>query len=597
MNKLKKIHLIFITIIVIFIIATIALIKTDTINKIFNKMYKQEETRLIQLDVTSVTEKTDSKVYSLTFIALNSDDKIKYIEYPEQNDKKDFSVEINEDGREKVAIDYEIGNNEELKPFKVTTLSGKTEEKEIGYRITYNYNGGEHETETVKNVIETKALIRTEPITRDGYAFYGWSENQNAIYPDYFENYKYDNSEKKEQVTLYAVWKKQTDNIQIATIENESLIGEISKLTESGDKTITVNDTNYDTDVIYINDNLILDGQTQVEGATLSNNVYTFGKTTDIGTASTNATKTVILKVTGNLTVNMGVTLTTVGSNYGGPKGLVLYCGGELLNNGIITMTARGAKATGQNVYLWQNEIENYEYVPATGATGGAAASSTSNNTAYNGKVGNNGTTRQTGGGGTGAMRTWKYRTTSSAGGTGTSYSGGSGSGAANSDGTYGGTATSGAGSSAGGAGGNGAVNSSNTSGYGQISMGGTGNPSGSYKNYRISPVNYVSRNGTGGLLIIYANSLYNNYQISADGVSSSTANRSNSNGRIDTGGASGGGSINIFFDSIQRKGIITANGGASIYGEGGNAGGAGGNGSVSLGNISSKMYTEYIEE
>ncbi len=36
-------------------------------------------------------------------------------------------------------------------------------------------------------------------------------------------------------------------------------------------------------------------------------------------------------------------------------------------------MTARGAKAEGQNVYLFKNIEGNFEYVPAVGGTGGIA--------------------------------------------------------------------------------------------------------------------------------------------------------------------------------------------------------------------------------
>ena len=34
-------------------------------------------------------------------------------------------------------------------------------------------------------------------------------------------------------------------------------------------------------------------------------------------------------------------------------------------------MTARGAKAEGQNVYLFKNSDDSFEYVPATGGNGG----------------------------------------------------------------------------------------------------------------------------------------------------------------------------------------------------------------------------------
>ena len=75
----------------------------------------------------------------------------------------------------------------------------------------------------------------------------------------------------------------------------------------------------------------------------------------------------VILKIDGDLTVNSGITFTACKSDngYGGPKGMLIYCTGTLTNNGTISMTARGAKASGQNVYLWQNLNGEYEYIPA----------------------------------------------------------------------------------------------------------------------------------------------------------------------------------------------------------------------------------------
>ena len=65
----------------------------------------------------------------------------------------------------------------------------------------------------------------------------------------------------------------------------------------------------------------------------------------------------VVLKVKGNLTISENVTLTSCKNDkgYGGPKGMLVYCTGTITNNGKISMTARGAIAEGQNVYLWKN--------------------------------------------------------------------------------------------------------------------------------------------------------------------------------------------------------------------------------------------------
>ena len=312
-------------------------------------------------------------------------------------------------------------------------------------------------------------------------------------------------------------------------------------------------------------------------------------RTVSLGDSSTEY-KTLVVKYHGNLTIDKGVTLTaTTVNNLTYKKGMYICVLGDTYNNGTISMTARGTyNQAGENVYLWKNIDDSIEYVPATGGAGGASQGTSRHNTVLNGKSGISGTGRQTGGGGTGAGRNWIKSVTIGAGGRGTSYSGGSGSGAANSDGSYGWAVTSGAGSSVGGAGGTGVVGSGNQSGYGQISIGGTGNPSGSYQTYREAAVNYVERRGTGGLLILYTNDLYNEGTISSNGISSSTAGLSRSYGRVDPGGASGGGSVNIFAHEVKNLNIITAAGGAATTQS--STGGAGGNGTVTINELGSVL-------
>ncbi len=199
----------------------------------------------------------------------------------------------------------------------------------------------------------------------------------------------------------------------------------------------------------------------KLEGITIdkTNKIYSFGKSQDIGTASTYAPNTVVLKVEGDLTIDEGVTLTALGSAYGGPKGLVIYCTGTLTNNGTITMTARGAKAVGENVYLLKNKNteETFEYIPAYGGAGAGAVGGKK----LNGKTGGSAPYRGTGGGGSGGVG--NNGGSSGAGASGTSYSGGTGGGGAG----YGGSAGGKAGSANGGSGGWGAWNCN----------GGTGNP------------------------------------------------------------------------------------------------------------------------
>lgn len=132
------------------------------------------------------------------------------------------------------------------------------------------------------------------------------------------------------------------------------------------------------------------------ESQTIEKTTY-FGDANDIGTASSYAKRMVIVKVNGDLTINSGVTLSAYGSAYGGPKGMLLCVTGTLTNNGTISMSARGAYAVGQNVYLWRNEdttSSEYEYVPALGGTGGAGKRNR-----QSGASGASGTNRKTGGG------------------------------------------------------------------------------------------------------------------------------------------------------------------------------------------------------
>ena len=65
-------------------------------------------------------------------------------------------------------------------------------------------------------------------------------------------------------------------------------------------------------------------------------------------------------------------------------------------NNGTIDMTARGAKGAGENVYLYKNSDDTYEYVPEVGAEGGEGVRSTIRNGRVSGNDGKKGVLRQT---------------------------------------------------------------------------------------------------------------------------------------------------------------------------------------------------------
>lgn len=89
---------------------------------------------------------------------------------------------------------------------------------------------------------------------------------------------------------------------------------------------------------------------------------------------------------------------------------------------------------------------------------------------------------------------------------------------------------------------------------------------------------------GTGGLLITYSNTINNNGNIVANGITAL---------KIDEpGGSSGGGTVNIFYrDSYINNGLIEAKKGETTIGRL-LKGGAGGNGSVSVGQLLNGTYT-----
>lgn len=333
----------------------------------------------------------------------------------------------------------------------------------------------------------------------------------------------------------------------------------------------TTNNIEIEFQIINYNDNVVL-----------SNTNTTFGNTTA-------DSQMLILKFHKNLTINSGITLIPQVRK----KGMIIYVAGTLINNGKISMTARGASAEGQNVYLY-----NDEYVPAIGSNGGKGVKGQ-----VNGNAGINGTNRSTGGGGAGASM--RANTTGGNGGSGTSYSGGTGGGGASSALDTGMAGYSG--SNTGGAGG--VALGRRTSSTMYAASGGVGNPSGkdaapnSGANITVTGnVNSNSPSGTGGLLVIFTSVLENHGTIESNGIGS-TYPKGYNNGVACSGGSSGGGSINIFLSNCISKGTLTATGGKSTI-VSGCTGGNGGNGSITLMElinpisqiIKTKVYDEIIK-
>ena len=309
-------------------------------------------------------------------------------------------------------MDYKINKDDEEKIFNIVMKDGNVINKKTSYTIICE---PDNNGETVKKNKLVGTTANLDIPKKEGYIFLGWSKEKNSDEGEYFKTYNYNN---EDVVNLYGKWIK---------ADNNSIIGAVKVMEK--DTKFAVEQEAFSADLVKYDGDLILDGETDVEGAALNNKIYEFGnKETDVATEKEDAKNMVVLKVNGDLTIEEGVTLTACKSDngYGGPKGLLIYCTGTIINNGTVDMTARGAKAEGQNVYLWQNEDESYEYVPAVGANGGARKDSGIGNN------GNDGVDRQTGGGASGGGRTYYNLGTGGAGASGTSYSGGTGGGRSN---------------------------------------------------------------------------------------------------------------------------------------------------------------------
>ncbi len=258
--------------------------------------------------------------------------------------------------------------------------------------------------------------------------------------------------------------------------------------------------------------------------------------------------------VNGNLTINSGQTLIpSVRKLF-----TVVYVSGNLVVNGSMSMSGRGANHSGTGnsggattavairIGTGTFSAVTNPQIPATGGAGGNGVSGI--NGTNNGIAGSNG-----GSGGGGAGYRFQGTAVSGSGSAGTCFTGGTGGGAAYNAGTGGN------GGANGGAGGQGVPTNSN------IITGGTGNPGGN------DGTTQAGGTGTGGtLIVIVAGSLTGTGSIVANGVNS------NRIGGGAPGGASGGGSVNVLFGTNPSgPSTLAANGGSGL------SGGNGGNGTA----------------
>ena len=432
---LKNKNTIIYMLIIIFTIIILAILNNNfkIIEKITNGILQNadeetEEQPLISYQVYDNSDESKIK----TLVNVNDNSGIEYIEYPD-------GTKIYGNSKKKVTLDY-IMEKKQNYTFKVKTKSNESiQEKTICADDEFINNNGIY-IANISSENGYKVIDIENRTTLTGFKTYyqigkngNWTEGTGKIGLTDYDltknnlinedntitiNAKIENQTTQNVVNVTKKYEVETSS-QNNSYNSESLLKALKNdEISTGTYKVTVEDETYNLKVYSFNEDLNIKADT------------TLGTEEDVATASEYAKNMIVLKVNGDLTIDEGTTLTAYASKdgYGGPKGMTIYCTGTLTNNGTIDMTARGAKAVGQNVYLFKNADNTYEYVPAVGADGGKSVGGYAIDS--DGNDGINGINRQTGGGGSGSCYQGRYTTSySGAGAKGTSYSGGTGGG------------------------------------------------------------------------------------------------------------------------------------------------------------------------
>ena len=444
-NKKKLILIILATLLFILTLILIVLNQTGVIKRVIENNNKEEIKKEISYEVYHhVNGNTKMLV-----IAEDTENGIEKIIYPNNE------MELYANGKNKVAFDYntDITGKESL-TFKMVNTLGEKIEKTIAINDQFYLDMINHnltkETET------QKALTVNY---KEGSAVRQYRVGDNSAWANYEGTIRIDDYQvlealgnKTKEVDLGL---RQIDNVGNEIVTNIKY--SINKTYKQEDTVIEgesilacVENNNLETGNYIFRVTGTTDGQTQEiieypvelynyeeDANYITNSIALTNGIWYTGFGHINSEKRIlILKYNGNLTINSGVTITPTGTNESingasylcTKKGMLIYCKGTLVNNGEITMTAKGTvNQIGENVYLYKNQDNSYEYVPAIGAIGGSSVSGK-----RAGISGETGTDRRTGGGGSGGASNIRAKASvSGRGGYGTSYSGGSGGGAA----------------------------------------------------------------------------------------------------------------------------------------------------------------------
>lgn len=420
-NKTIRLIVLMIILIVLLVIAGIT-ISQLTGNELFNKIRIKKYAETQELLKYEIIDLNNTEASILVYI--NDENGIEYVETPDGNI-------INGNGKTQLAIDYKVDRDSEYS-FKIKKKNSSLETRNISvtdedivsiinYATSNEYKDIKYSA-NIKNMNNKKIIFNVDGIEPIEEIKSGVSAG--SLVMTNYDLIRNDIVDTEGKLSLSLVLKDNKNNVLAATqkeidvsqsfsTDNPTITAEsLTKAIESyngltGPITVQVKDETYPILIYNISDDMRIS----------SGDLY-LGTEEEVGAEDRYAQKMIVLKVNGDLTIENNVKLSSYGTQYGGPKGMFVYSTGKVLNNGEISMSARGAWAEGQNVYIWKNSEESYEYVPKIGAEGGAPTSGT----LHRGNKGQDGINRQTGGGAAG----YAHKATSGAGAKGTSYSGGS---------------------------------------------------------------------------------------------------------------------------------------------------------------------------
>ena len=396
-NKKIVIGIILIIVIIGFILLNnnFKIIEKITNGILQNADEETEEQPLISYQVYDNSDESKIK----TLVNVNDNSGIEYVEYPD-------GTKTYGNSKKQVTLDY-IMEKKQNYTFKVKTKSNESiQEKTICADDEFINNNGIY-IANISSENGYKVIDIENRTTLTGFKTYyqigkngNWTEGTGKIGLTDYDltknnlinedntitiNAKIENQTTQNVVNVTKKYEVETSS-QNNSYNSESLLKALeNNEISTGTYKVTVEDETYNLKVYSFNEDLNIKADT------------TLGTEEDVATASEYAKNMIVLKVNGDLTIDEGTTLTAYASKdgYGGPKGMTIYCTGTLTNNGTINMTARGAKAEGEDVYLWKNTDNSYEYVPAAGGIGSRGQSG-------NAEAGAAGVKRQTGGGGAG---------------------------------------------------------------------------------------------------------------------------------------------------------------------------------------------------